>query len=60
MIIGEMIQAWREKHHLSRRQLALRIGIDHVTLSRIENNDVRSVSIENINKILVWATAPQK
>jgi transcriptional regulator with XRE-family HTH domain len=60
MIIGEMIMAWREKKGLTRRSLARVIGIDHVTLSRIENNDVRSVSITNINKILVWATAPQK
>lgn len=60
MIIGEMIRAWRLERNMKRRELARIIGIDHVTLSRIENNDVRSVTIDNINKILVWATAPQK
>jgi transcriptional regulator with XRE-family HTH domain len=55
-----MIQAWREKNHLSRRTLATSIGIDHVTLARLENNDVRSITMENLNKILVWISKPQK
>lgn len=49
-----MIQAWREKHHVSRRRLAIQIGVDHVTLSRIENNDVRAVSPDTLGKIYTW------
>lgn len=60
MILGQMIRAWRDKYHVSRRQLALDIGIDHVTLSRIENQDVRAISIDSLNKILVWISRPKK
>lgn len=54
MILGEMIQAWREKHKVSRRKLASMIGVDHVSLSRLENNDVRAVSMETLAKIHQW------
>lgn len=54
MRLGEMIQAWREKHGYSRRKMASIIGIDHVTLARIENNESGGISIANLNLILVW------
>jgi transcriptional regulator with XRE-family HTH domain len=60
MILGQMIQAWREKHHVSRRQLALQIGIDHVTLSRLENNDVRAISVDILGKIYTWQISKEK
>jgi len=55
-----MIRAWRDKNHVSRRTLAGQIGIDHVTLSRIENNDCRAIAIDNLNKIFVWMTGTDK
>ena len=58
MILGELISAWREKHKVSRRKLATSIGIDHVTLMRIENSDVQAISVESLNKILVWISRP--
>ena len=60
MILGEMIQAWREKKNISRRKLATTIGIDHVVLSRIENNEVESITMENLNKLLVWISSGVK
>jgi transcriptional regulator with XRE-family HTH domain len=54
MRLGEMIQAWREKNGYSRRKLASIIGIDHVTLARIENNESGGISIANLNLILTW------
>jgi transcriptional regulator with XRE-family HTH domain len=60
MRLGEMIRAWRDKNHVSRRTLATEIGIDHVTLSRIENNDCRAIAIDNLNKIFVWMTGTDK
>lgn len=57
MILGEMIQAWREKRGVARRSLARRIGIDPATLARLENNDVRSISMDSLNKILVWISS---
>ena len=59
MRLGEMIRAWRDKNHVSRRTLATQIGIDHVTLSRIENNDCRSIALESLNKIFVWMTGTE-
>jgi transcriptional regulator with XRE-family HTH domain len=54
MILGEMIQAWREKNNMSRRKLALSMGVDHVTLSRIEKQDTRAISVEVLGKIYAW------
>jgi transcriptional regulator with XRE-family HTH domain len=54
MIFGQMIQAWREKYKISRRKLALRIGIDHVTLSRIENNETSAITLNTWSKITMW------
>ena len=54
MILGEMIAAWREKHKVSRRKLASMIGVDHVSLSRLENNDVGTISMETLAKIQQW------
>ena len=54
MLLGEMILAWRKKNKLSRRKLATHIGIDHVTLSRIENNEGKAISNECLSKILTW------
>ena len=59
MILGEMIQAWREKKQISRRKLALLIGVDHVTLSRIENNEVHAVSPDTLGKIYTWQISKQ-
>lgn len=60
MILGEMIQAWREKRSISRRKLATLIGIDHVVLARLENNEVSSITMENLNKLLVWMSTGVK
>jgi transcriptional regulator with XRE-family HTH domain len=49
-----MIQAWREKYKISRRKLALKIGIDHVTLGRIENNETGSITLNTWSKITMW------
>lgn len=54
MILGELLMAWRKEYKFSRRKLAHIIGIDHVTLSRIENGDSGSVSFENLGKIVAW------
>ena len=54
MILGEMIQAWREKKKVSRRKLALQIGVDHVTLSRLEGSDHKTISPEVLGKIYSW------
>lgn len=59
MILGEMIQAWREKNKISRRKLALQVGIDHTTLARLENNDVQSISMDTVTKILLWICGAQ-
>lgn len=58
MKLGKMIQRWREKEGISRRKLASQIGIDHVVLSRLENNEVSSITIDNLNKLLVWISTP--
>lgn len=58
MILGELLRAWREKYKFSRRKLAGIIGIDHVTLSRIENGDSQSVSLDNLGKIMAWIFKP--
>jgi transcriptional regulator with XRE-family HTH domain len=49
-----MIQAWREKYKISRRKLALKIGIDHVTLGRIENNETSAITLNTWSKITMW------
>lgn len=54
MILGKTIEAYREKYKLSRRQLARTIGIDHVTLLRLEKNDAKAVSAEVMGKIYHW------
>lgn len=54
MILGEMIQDWRTKRKISRRKLAKQIGVDHVTLSRIETNTTANVSVEVLGKIYAW------
>ena len=59
MILGQMIQAWRGKHKVSRRELATQIGIDHVTLMRLETNNVKAISVETAGKILHWALSQE-
>lgn len=54
MILGELLRAWREKYKFSRRKLAGIIGVDHVTLGRIEDGESQSITLENLNKIISW------
>lgn len=54
MILGQVILAYRRQHKLSRRKLASTLGIDHVTLGRIENGDSGMISLENLQKIITW------
>lgn len=54
MILGQLLTAFRRQNKLSRRKLASQIGIDHVTLARIENGESASITLENLNKIITW------
>ena len=54
MILGEMIQAWRKAKKISRRKLAKQIGVDHVTLSRIESGECSAISVDVLGKIYAW------
>lgn len=54
MMLGQLLKAWRKMHKCSRRKLAGQIGVDHVTLGRIEDGESQSVSLDNLNKIIRW------
>jgi transcriptional regulator with XRE-family HTH domain len=54
MILGQLLIAWRKQHKCSRRKLATQIGIDHVTLSRVENGDSNSITLDNLSRIINW------
>lgn len=54
MMLGQLLKAWRKMHKCSRRKLAGLIGVDHVTLGRIEDGESQSVSLDNLNKIIRW------
>ncbi len=54
MILGQMILAWRKQHKVTRRKLASTIGVDHVTLSRLENSDHKTISPDVLGKIYAW------
>ena len=54
MMLGQLLLGWRRHTKTSRRKLASLIGIDHVTLSRIEEGESGSISLDNLNKIIRW------
>lgn len=54
MILGKTIEAYRQKYKLSRRSLAKNIGIDHVTLMRLEQDDSHAISVDVLGKIYHW------
>ena len=54
MMLGQLLKSWRTLHKCSRRKLASMIGVDHVTLGRIEEGESGSISLENLNKIITW------
>lgn len=54
MMLGKLLAAWRKQHKYSRRKLAAIIGVDHVTLGRVENGDSASITLDNLNKIIRW------
>lgn len=54
MILGKTIEAYRKKYKLSRRALAKTIGIDHVTLMRLESDDSQAISVDVLGKIYHW------
>jgi len=51
MTLGKLIAAYRKQEGLSVRQLAKIIGVDHVTLWRLENGNSKS---ENWPAVLRW------
>lgn len=54
MRIGELLKSWRVERKMSRRKLAAVLGIDHVTLLRIEEQQSVSISHDSIGKIVCW------
>lgn len=40
---GQKLRAAREAHHLSRPQLAERVGVDPATIKRIENGTMQPI-----------------
>ena len=52
MLIGKMIEAYREKNNLSVRELAARIKVEHTALWKFERG--KPVRTNNWVKILTW------
>ncbi len=54
MMLGQLLKSWRTVHKCSRRKLAGIIGVDHVTLGRIEDGESESITLDNLNKVIRW------
>lgn len=54
MILGQLIKAWRTERKLSLRKMARIIGIDHVVLLRLENNETQSITMDALAKVHQW------
>jgi len=52
MLIGEMLQTYRNQERFGTREYAKMIGISHATLNRIENG--KDVDAKTLLKLIEW------
>ena len=50
--LGESIKKLRKEKNLTQEELATQVGISRVTLSKLENGYIASISIVTLNDIL--------
>jgi transcriptional regulator with XRE-family HTH domain len=56
MKLGLCLEAYREKHKLTYRQLAKEIGIDHAVLFKLSRHP--TVGSDNALRLINWLMAP--